>query len=318
MSVSAATDALSTPAPGAAGGTYPRFMSVKQVAEYLHINEKKVYALVREEKIPATKITGKWVFPRELVDRWLLESSHGGLLTDRLLVVGSDDPLLSRLALQLAHSVGARALVSYSPTGTHLGLALVAALRADVGCVHWGPDGESAIRHPALLAQHAAHKDWILVRAFRREQGLLLRSDAVAPGADLSDVLGADLRWLMRPGNAGSRRFLHELFADRGVQEDSLRQSRPTALSEREAAARLVGGEADITCGVRATATEYGLAFLPVGWEALDFALGRGVYFRALFQNLLDALRSTDAQAWADRLGGYDLEPAGELVWGME
>ncbi|PVV27107.1 MAG: hypothetical protein B6D79_04100, partial [gamma proteobacterium symbiont of Ctena orbiculata] len=34
-------------------------MNVKQVAEYLHLNEKKIYALVNEERIPATKITGK-------------------------------------------------------------------------------------------------------------------------------------------------------------------------------------------------------------------------------------------------------------------
>lgn len=315
MSATAAGDPTARRADAAAAA-YPRFMSVKQVAEYLHINEKKVYALVREEKIPATKITGKWVFPRELVDRWLLESSHGGLLTDRLLVVGSDDPLLNHLALQLAHSVGSRALVSYSPTGTPLGLALVSALRADVACVHWGPDGESGIRHPALLQQHGVHKDWILVRAFRREQGLLVRREAGVE--QVREALGADLRWVMRPGNAGSRRFLHELFAEHGVQEDALRQCKPVALSEREAAGRIVAGEADITCGIRATATEYGLSFLPVGWEAFDFALGRGVYFRALFQNLLDALRSPDAAASAERLGGYDLQPAGELVWGMD
>ncbi|MCB1874115.1 MAG: helix-turn-helix domain-containing protein, partial [Gammaproteobacteria bacterium] len=48
------------------------FMSVHQVAEYLHLNEKKIYALVSEGGIPATKVTGKWMFPRELVDRWVL------------------------------------------------------------------------------------------------------------------------------------------------------------------------------------------------------------------------------------------------------
>ena len=56
------------------------YMSVKQVASYLQLNEKKIYALVSEGLIPATKITGKWMFPRELVDRWMMDSSHGGLL----------------------------------------------------------------------------------------------------------------------------------------------------------------------------------------------------------------------------------------------
>ena len=70
-----------------------RFMTVRQVAEYLQLNEKKVNALATEEKIPATKITGKWMFPRELIDRWMLESAHGGVFTDRLVIAGSEDPL---------------------------------------------------------------------------------------------------------------------------------------------------------------------------------------------------------------------------------
>ena len=43
-------------------------MTVRQIAEYLQLNEK-IYALATEEKIPATKVTGKWMFPRELIDR---------------------------------------------------------------------------------------------------------------------------------------------------------------------------------------------------------------------------------------------------------
>lgn len=295
----------------------PRFMSVKQVAEYLHINEKKVYALVREERIPATKITGKWVFPRELVDRWLLESSHGGLLTDRLVVAGSDDPLLSHVVMNLAQSTGSRALISYTPTGTRLGLGLLAALRADVGCIHWGPDTESRIRHPALLQQHAPHKDWILVRAFRREQGLLVRPQLMERFDNVAALLQADLRWAMRQDGAGSRRFLQELLAEHDVAEDRLRVS-VHALSERDAAARIVMDAADISAGVRASATETGLAFVPIGWEAFDFALGRGVYFRTLFQNLLDGLRSRETADLARNLGGYDLDCAGDLIWGME
>ena len=295
----------------------PRFMSVKQVAEYLHINEKKVYALVREERIPATKITGKWVFPRELVDRWLLESSHGGLLTDRLIVAGSDDPLLTHVVMRLAQSVGPRALLSYTPTGTRLGLGLLASLRADVGCVHWGPENESRIRHPALLQQHAPHKDWILVRAFRREQGLLVRPESMQRYDDVGALLKADLRWAMRQDGAGSRRFLQELLAEHDFAEARLRNS-VNALSEREAAARIAMNAADVAAGVRASATEFGLAFVPIGWEAFDFALGRGVYFRNLFQNLLSALHSQETEQVAQTLGGYDLDCAGDLIWGME
>ena len=103
----------------------PRFMTVKQVAAYLQVNEKKVYGLVQEGKIPATKLTGKWLFPRDLVDQWLLESSHGGLLTDRIVIAGSDDPLLFRAITQVATSLQSHALISYTATGSQLGLSLL-------------------------------------------------------------------------------------------------------------------------------------------------------------------------------------------------
>lgn len=95
--------------------TLPRFLDVKQAAEYLNLNEKKIYALVSEGLIPGTTVTGKRIFPRELIDRWMLESSHGGLLTDRLMLAGSDDPLQHRVVQNLARDTGARAMVSYSP-----------------------------------------------------------------------------------------------------------------------------------------------------------------------------------------------------------
>jgi excisionase family DNA binding protein len=294
----------------------PRFMSVRQVAGYLHINEKKVYEMVRADRIPATKITGKWMFPRELVDQWLLESSHGGLFTDRLLLVGSDDPLLARVAMKLGAAVGPRALVSYSPTGTLLGLGLLAALRADVSGLHWGRDSESHIRHPALLQRFGPHRSWLLVRACRREQGVMLRS-GLSSGRPAAAVLEAGLRWSVRQDGAGSHRFLQELLAEHELDETRLHIV-DESLTEREAAAHIAMGKADAAPGVRACATEFGLDFIPTGWEAFDFAMKRGVYFRTLFQKLLDALHEPDTREYASQLGGYDLEPAGELVWGTE
>lgn len=73
---------------------FPEFMNAKLVAEYLDLNEKKVYALANDGLLPATKVTGKWLFPKAMLDKWLLESCHNGVLNDRLLIAGSDDPLL--------------------------------------------------------------------------------------------------------------------------------------------------------------------------------------------------------------------------------
>jgi excisionase family DNA binding protein len=293
------------------------FMNVKQVAEYLHLNEKKIYSLVNEERIPATKITGKWLFPRELVDRWMLDSAHGGLMTNRLVIAGSDDPLLYRLIMNFAQETGAHALISYSPTGTRLGLDLLQANRIDACGIHWGPNQESNTRHPALLRQYPQFRQWVLIRLFRREQGLMVNRKLGEQRPDTKTLLGGNHRWAMRQSGAGAQRFLLEVLSQYSVSIEQL-NSVCTALSEREAAASIAMNQADAAPGARSAAQEYGLDFIPFGWESFDLALPRNIWFRRLFQDLINRLRSADCQALGERLGGYDLSEAGELVWGDE
>ena len=54
-------------------------MNTKEVAQYLGIHEKQVYALIGQKRIPATRVTGKWVFPRKLIDEWIESSARSGL-----------------------------------------------------------------------------------------------------------------------------------------------------------------------------------------------------------------------------------------------
>ncbi|MEX0730845.1 MAG: helix-turn-helix transcriptional regulator [Aquisalimonadaceae bacterium] len=296
------------------GQALPRFMNVRQVADYLHLNEKKIYSLVNEGNIPATKVTGKWMFPRDLVDRWLLESSYGGVLTDRLAVAGGDDPLLSRVIMNLARRIKAQAHISYSCTGTALGLSLLARHRADICAVHWGPADESQNRHAALINQYPQHHDWALVRICRREQGLMVRAERQEQ--DLGRLLQAPLRWVVRQQGSGSQRYLQETLSRQRLDAKVIEQrTTAVALSEREAASQLAMNIGDIAPGARSSAREYGLAFVSVGWEAFDLVLYRGVYFRRLFRELLDELRSDATLKLAASLGGYEFTDTGRVIW---
>ena len=66
-------------------------LTTKEVAAYLHMHEKKVYQLVKGGEVPHTRIGGKIVFAREIIDRWIQENT---LQEQTLLISGSDDPLL--------------------------------------------------------------------------------------------------------------------------------------------------------------------------------------------------------------------------------
>ncbi len=48
-------------------------MNLKEIAEYLSFSQKKLYNLVKEEKIPFAKIGGQYRFVKEEIDLWLKE-----------------------------------------------------------------------------------------------------------------------------------------------------------------------------------------------------------------------------------------------------
>lgn len=297
-----ATTALSTQEP---------CLTVKEAAALLHLNEKKLYALANSRDIPAARVGGKWLFPRALLEEWLLEQAHGGALTDRLLITGSDDPLLAATVAALAPELGAEAYVAYSPTGTLAGLELLARRRANVCALHWGGAAHSEQQHALLLRRFGQHRNWALVRLALREQGIILRPGLAVSG--IETLAGFDFRWAMRQTGAGSRHFLESALAAHGF---SLSDCSAVAIAhtEREAAGMIARAEADCAPGTRAAAGEFGLDFLSLGWEAFDLALPREILFRRLFQRLLQAYGDPPALDLADRLGGYDLSPLGRLI----
>jgi len=285
-------------------------LTAKQAAAYLHLNEKKLYALANSREIPAARVGGKWLFPRRLLDDWLLEQAHGGLFTDRLVIAGGDDPLLASAVRALAPDLGADALVAYSPTGTLPGLEQLARRRVDLAALQWGDAEHSHAQHATLLRAHPGHARWTLVRLGLREQGVLLR-----PGVglrELASLAGFDVRWAMRRAGSGAQHFLVSALKDRGFRAEDC-SAVAIARSECEAASLLVRHEADCAPGCRAVATAFGLDFLPLGRVALDVALPKEVFFRHLFQQLLARLGSAELRQLAARLGGYDLTPLGSV-----
>jgi len=295
-------------------GKSSNFMSVKQVAEYLQLNEKKIYALANEGNIPGTKITGKWLFPKTLIDHWLIESSHGGILTDRLIIAGSDDPLLDRIVVELICDFKSDALVSYTATGTVMGLSLLAKRRINACAIHWGPVEESHIRHAALIQQYPESSLWLIVRLFRREQGFMISPRLEGKCNSELDIFSRNLNWVTRNDGAGSQRFLLDTAARLNVDIDTLKVAM-SVQTEREAASAVAQHHADVAPGPRSVAQEFGLDFVFSGWEAYDFVLPRTIYFRQLFQSLLSKANQQSIKSKAQQFGGYDLKEHGKVIW---
>lgn len=50
-------------------------MTMKEVADYLKINDKTAYKLTAEGKIPGFKVGGAWRFKKSEIDSWINSQS---------------------------------------------------------------------------------------------------------------------------------------------------------------------------------------------------------------------------------------------------
>lgn len=55
-------------------------MTVKQINEYLYIDEHIIYKPTHIRLIPSIKIAGQWLFKKKLIDKWIIEESLERLL----------------------------------------------------------------------------------------------------------------------------------------------------------------------------------------------------------------------------------------------
>ena len=54
-------------------GPTPEVMDIKALAQYLGMGRSKIYGLIRQKKVPASRIGRQYRFSKPLVDEWLKE-----------------------------------------------------------------------------------------------------------------------------------------------------------------------------------------------------------------------------------------------------
>ncbi|MEE9333187.1 MAG: helix-turn-helix transcriptional regulator [Granulosicoccaceae bacterium] len=290
------------------------FLTVPQLAALLHINEKKVYQLAGDGELPGTKITGKWIFPRRLIEDWITENCHSGVLNDRLIVTGSDDRLIHRVFNRYSAEVQNNALVSYSPCGTRHGLRMLDIRRADACFINWGASDQDARRHLGLLRSYKNHSDWVVLRGLQRQQGLIVSSPlASTHSTPLGLLSDRTLTWALRNEDSGNNRLLLDTCSEHEIDLNKLKEG-ARCNSERGAVAAVCKGVVDVTCGAKSSASEFNLGFIPLASVSLDLVTNKQTYFRTLLQHLIIRLQHNDAQPLADDLGGYSVPNTLELI----
>jgi excisionase family DNA binding protein len=289
----------------------PDLLTTDEAATYLRLSERKLYELVANGAVPCSKVTGRWLFPKAALDRWV----SAGLLTRAPMaqpappiIGGSHDPLL-----EWAMRESGSGLASL-PEGSEAGLRRLARGEVLAAAIHLHRiEGDDDTANSDAVANAPGLHDTVLIAFARREQGLL-----VAPGnplklGDIASVAATRARTALRPNGAGAQLLLLALLGRAGLTFEALNAVKPPCPTGPDVAQAVRMQHADCGIATRSVALSAGLDFVPLTWERFDLALRQRDYFMPGPQALFGFIRTPAFRQHATELTGYDVADAGQV-----
>lgn len=288
------------------------YLTTAEAADYLRLKERKLYELVAESAIPCTKVTGKWLFPRSSLDRWLEAGMTGPAATlvrpAAPVIAGSHDLLLEWAARESGCGL---ALLS---EGSERGLKRLGDGEAQIAAVHFHAVDETVPPNVARVAADPDLVDAVVIAFCRREQGLVVANGNPLDLQDVADAVRRKVRFAVRQKGAGAQLLLEAMLARSGIDTDALTIAGAPAATGTDLALAIRAGRADCGIAARSVAESHGLSFLTLAWERFDLVLRRRTYFEPGPQRLFDLVRLPALAARAAEFGGYDVSEAGTVI----
>ena len=287
-------------------------LTTEEAAEYLRLSERKLYELIASGALPCTKITGRWLFPKAALDRWLasgLVTPAGMSLSPRPPIVGgSQDPLLDWVLRD--SGCGLASL----PEGSEAGLLRLSRGEVMAAAIHLHRlEGDDETANTEAVSRAPGLHDAVVIAFVRREQGLV-----VAPGnplglTDLAAVAKARAKLAQRPAGAGAQLLLLALLARAGLKANGLSLITPVCPTGPDLGQAVRSGRADCGIASRSVAHAAGLGFVPLIWECFDLVLHQRDYFLPGPQALFEHMRKPGFRTQAAELLGYDVAELGKV-----
>jgi len=292
-------------------------LNTKEVAKYLGINEKKVYYLAKGGKIPCTRVTGKWTFPKKLIDQWLEESSKGtstGKIEEPrnfLLAAGSDDPSLGILR-DLYTSRKTPASLFMATVGSSAGLEAIRDGVADFALAHLLDPTTGEYNLPFI--QKAVPSGVAVVALFHRELGLVLRTGNPLGLRTLADLTRTGVRMVNRQKGSGTRHYMDQGFSRLDIDPGGIDGYDDAVVTHLEVGLKILSEHADAGVATKATARLLGLDFIPLTQERFDVLIPKQRFFSPAIQTLLETVGSREFRSRVEAMGGYDTAESGRII----
>jgi len=297
-------------------------MSTKEVAKYLSIHEKQVYALIKSKKIPSTRVTGKWVFPKKLIDDWIDSSAKSGLEQARqksrriegaLLASGSNDPILDMLQTYMKKSYPEFYIFSAN-TGSTDGLKALNKGYTDIAWSHLF-DPKTGEYNIPFLSNHLPNVKPVVVNLFGRGLGFVVAFKNPFHIRGFEDLTQKGIRFINRQKGSGTRILLDHHLKRLKIPASRIQGYEREVYTHFEVGLSILSKEADAGIATIAASKLLGLPFIPITQESFDMILDQSTFFEKGIQAFIEILNSKEFRSRIERLGSYEFKNSGKILY---
>lgn len=295
-----------------------RLLSTKEVAQFLGVNEKQIYALVSEKGLPATKVTGKWRFPLHLVEQWLenntlhhprqtqLDTRHEHVV----IIAGSNDILLERTC-GLFCRLYPEFLVSFANLGSMGGIRALRNGLCDIAGSHLLQEDENDYNF--AFAHHEMEQMPLVMDFCKREQGLVVPKGNPHDLRCVADIHAKGLRLVNRSLGTGTRLLLDYELEKAHIDGQSIPGYAREVPRHLDVGLEVLSGMADCGLAIRPICNMLPLDFVPLRWERFDLLMFKQRFFDKPMQVFVNLLHTPDFRTLASGLHGYDVTQSGTI-----
>ena len=297
-----------------------QFLTTKEVARFLNINEKMVYSLISEKGLPASKVTGKWLFPKHLVEQWIEANTLNypktadslSISQAALIIAGSNDLLLDKvITLYNTHFPGNIAV--FGNLGSMGGLQSLRRNCCHIASSHLLQEDEQEYNFDYAFQELDAMP--AVVNFSRREQGMLVAKDNPKKIAGVADLDDPGMRIVNRPLGTGTRLLLDREFKKAGVRGQKIDGYHNEVYRHLDVGLEILAGRADAGPGIAAVAGLLNIGFIPIRWERFDLMILKDRFFDEGIQRFLTLLHEPPFRQIAESLNGYDISMSGKMLF---
>ncbi len=215
--------------------------------------------------------------------------------TRRLVIIGSNDPLLEKILVETELVYTSRIL----NTGSTGGWLAVLRGEADIAPTHL-LDPQTGLYNVPFLDKYGLKGKAIIIRGYDRLIGFIVQKGNPKNIKGFEDFLREDIRIVNRPKGSGIRVLvdmnLKKLFDHKGLQwsqvHELIKGYTYEVKTHTAVAVAVKQGKADVGVASGYVADLFNLDFIPVGWEEYDFLVPLDKLSKPEVQLLIDALKS--------------------------